>query len=360
MGILSFAGKAASVDNQLLDRKIGEISRTDYRVGNTDRLRDMILNSKDADLFRINVKKLAAGWQTDFKPLIPLFLWSAKTGLMDLHWDIHCSQCNGLTAHHQDMDHLTGHDHCPRCQMDFECTMDGGVEVSFTVNSNVRKIKMPDPMSVPNEPAAQRLNGFEVINSPIFRKFFSRDLLSENESVKVQHVAIMFTDLKGSTKMYQDLGDPKAFKIVKDHFEVAEKVITDHNGVIVKTIGDSIMASFGRTSEAIEAAIGIQKQFEIFNDTLKLKSGISLRIGIHVGPAMVVTLNSRLDYFGTMVNVAARIEALGDGKEIVITKEVFDDLGVRHALLAEAKSVEPFTAALKGIRDEQKVVKIVY
>jgi class 3 adenylate cyclase len=360
MGIFSFGNKTSEADTDLLNKKITEMTRTDYRLENTDRLRDMILNSKDADLFRINVKKLAVAWQTDYKPLIPLFLWSAKTGLMDLHWDIHCPQCNGLTSHHHDMDHLTGQDHCPRCKMDFECTIDGGVEVSFTVNSNVRKIKTPDPMSIPNEPANQRLNGFEVINSPIFRKFFSKDLLSEKESVKVQHVAIMFTDLKGSTQMYQDLGDPRAFKIVKDHFEVAEKVIQEYSGVIVKTIGDAIMASFGRTSEAIEAAIAIQNEFHKFNENLKLNNGISLRIGIHVGPSLVVTLNNRLDYFGTMVNVAARVEALGDGKEIIITKEVFDDLGVRHALLDQAKSVEPFTAKLKGIDEEQKAFRIVY
>lgn len=354
------SGSRTMIDTDLLEKKIIEITKADHRLRETGRLKDTIFQSNDADLYRINLKKLAAEWQTDFKPLIPLFLWSVKFGVMDLHWDIHCPNCNSLTAHHDHIGHLTSQDYCPMCKMDFECTMDSGVEVSFTVNSNIRRIKNPDQSGIPNDPPDKRLNGFEVINSPIFRKFFSKDLLSEKESIRVQHVTILFTDLKGSTKMYESLGDPQAFKIVKEHFDVLEKEIENHNGVIVKTIGDAIMASFGKTHEAIGAAIAVQKQFDIFNEKLKLNNGVSIRIGINVGPALVVTLNNRLDYFGTMVNVAARVESLGDGKEIIITKEVFDDLGVRHELLSKAKSVEPFTARLKGISDAQKVVKVVY
>lgn len=277
-----------------------------------------------------------------------------------MHWDIHCPQCNGRAEHHHELNHLKSESSCPRCKMDFTCTIDSAVEVSFSVNANIRKITVDDNPGMNNAAADARLTGFEVINSPVFRKFFSKELLSENESLSVRHVAIMFTDLKGSTKMYLDLGDAKAFKIVKQHFDVLEEEINSHQGVIVKTIGDAIMASFGKTADAIGAAIAVQNRFKEFNDRLNLQDGVTLRIGIHVGPSLVVTLNNRLDYFGTMVNVAARVEGLGDGKEIIITKDVFDDLGVRHELLRQAKNVEFFSAALKGIEEEQKLVKIIY
>jgi len=348
------------IDVDLLERKLTEMQRLDLRLQHCNRLRDFVLESEDASLYRINIKKLCSVWASDFRPLISLFLWSVKTGLMDLHWDIHCPSCNGVTGHHDGMQGLTSHDHCGFCKKDFECTMDSGVEVTFTINSNIRTVE-PPPMGAPStETPDQRLNGFEVINSPIFRRYFSKDVLSENESLKVQHVTIMFTDIKGSTKMYETLGDAEAFKIVKQHFDVLENEIQKHQGVIVKTIGDAVMASFGKTAEAIGAAIAVQKEFRKFNDTMKLHEGVSLRIGINMGPALVVTLNNRLDYFGTMVNIAARVEALGDGREIIITKDVFDDLGVRNTLLSEAKTVEPFSAKLKGISEEQKVVRIIY
>ncbi|HMW34523.1 MAG TPA: adenylate/guanylate cyclase domain-containing protein, partial [bacterium] len=196
--------------------------------------------------------------------------------------------------------------------------------------------------------------------SPIFRKYFSNELLSEQENLSVRHVAIMFTDLKGSTQMYQQLGDARAFKIVRQHFDVLEQAIHAHGGVIVKTIGDAVMASFAKTSEAVGAAIDAQKQFRTFNESMQLQDGVTIRIGIHVGNSLMVTLNNRLDYFGTMVNIAARVEALGDGNEILITRNVFDDLGVKNELLSRAQSIQPFTARLKGIRDEQKVMKVVY
>lgn len=348
------------VNIETLDRALNEITRTDHRIRHAENLRQLIINGIDNDLYRINIRTLASSWGTDVKVLVPLFLWSVKTGIMDMHWDIHCPQCNGRAEHHHELHHLKSESYCPRCKMDFSCTIDSTVEVSFSVNANIRKIAVNDNPGMNNAAADARLTGFEVINSPVFRKFFSRELLSENESLSVRHVAIMFTDLKGSTKMYLDLGDARAFKIVKQHFDVLEEEINSHQGVIVKTIGDAIMASFGKTGDAIGAAIAVQKRFREFNDQLHLQNGVTLRIGIHVGPSLVVTLNNRLDYFGTMVNVAARVEGLGDGKEIIITKDVFDDLGVRHELLKQAKNVEFFSTQLKGVEEEQKLVKIIY
>ncbi|HNF86233.1 MAG TPA: adenylate/guanylate cyclase domain-containing protein [bacterium] len=348
-----------TINTDFVQRALKQITENDHGIRHLDKLQEWITQCSDTEATSINLYRLSESWGVDIRELTALFLWATKFGLFDLHWNIRCPMCNGKTENHDSLGHMHSGSHCVMCKSDFVCELDNTIEVTFSISGNVR----PLPENVAEEkcgPADQRLNGFQIINSPIFRKYFSDELLSEQENLSVRHVAIMFTDLKGSTQMYQQLGDARAFKIVRQHFDVLEQAIHAHGGVIVKTIGDAVMASFAKTSEAVGAAIDAQKQFRTFNESMQLQDGVTIRIGIHVGNSLMVTLNNRLDYFGTMVNIAARVEALGDGNEILITRNVFDDLGVKNELLSRAQSIQPFTARLKGIRDEQKVMKVVY
>ena len=85
----------------------------------------------------------------------------------------------------------------------------------------------------------------------------------------------------------------------------------DHDGAVVKTIGDAVMASFGDPANAVKAALAMQARIADHELVLKL--------GIHVGPSVVVNLNDRLDYFGSTVNMAARLQGQSQGGDIVLS-----------------------------------------
>jgi len=123
----------------------------------------------------------------------------------------------------------------------------------------------------------------------------------ENNYLKT--ITIMFTDLKDSTKYFEKHGDIKGRLFIERHNNMLFPIIDDHNGDIIKTIGDSIMAKFDSPYLAVRASIKMQKLLDDYNQTASDK--IRIRIGIHTGQAIV----ENNDIFGDAVNVAARIES---------------------------------------------------
>lgn len=90
-------------------------------------------------------------------------------------------------------------------------------------------------------------------------------IYSSRESLAISHVCIMFTDIKGSTSLYDRLGDSAAYALVREHFDVLFHRVEQNDGVIVKTIGDSVMASFKSSADGVAAALAIQAAFRDFN-----------------------------------------------------------------------------------------------
>ena len=101
-------------------------------------------------------------------------------------------------------------------------------------------------------------------------------------------------------------------------------IVRDHDGAVVKTIGDAVMASFGDPANAVKAALAMQARIADHDLVLKL--------GVHVGPSVVVNLNDRLDYFGSTVNMAARLQGQSEGGDIVLSRAVADDPAVKPLL----------------------------
>jgi len=104
-------------------------------------------------------------------------------------------------------------------------------------------------------------------------------------------------------------------------------VTVRHNGAVVKTIGDAIMAAFVTPPDAVSAALKMRSEIERLNEARAARDFV-LKIGIHRGPSIAVTLNDRLDYFGQTVNIASRVEHLAEGDEICLTEEVYAAPGV--------------------------------
>jgi class 3 adenylate cyclase len=171
----------------------------------------------------------------------------------------------------------------------------------------------------------------------------------------VKRLALLFTDLQGSTALYERIGDMKAFDLVRLHFGYLRECIARNSGALVKTIGDAVMASFVDPLDALRAALEMRTRIAQFN----AEAGgdqIALKVGLHSGACLAVTLNDRLDYFGQTVNIAARVQALAEAGEIVVTDEVLSVPGA--ADLVVDLSIERNTVPLKGVAGEVRVHRL--
>jgi class 3 adenylate cyclase len=189
----------------------------------------------------------------------------------------------------------------------------------------------------------------EVISLQVFRDLFAEATLRPGDEAGVSQVALLFSDLQGSTALYERVGDAVAFNMVREHFALLASIVRDHDGAVVKTIGDAVMASFGDPANAVKAALAMQARIADHELVLKL--------GVHVGPSVVVNLNDRLDYFGSTVNMAARLQGQSEGGDIVLSRTVADDPAVRPLLATLAARDE--SVPLKGFADPISFVRLL-
>jgi class 3 adenylate cyclase len=199
------------------------------------------------------------------------------------------------------------------------------------------------------------LSGKRLLTTQTFRDLFRSEVIQASEGIKVREIALLFTDLKGSTALYDRIGDLNAFSLVQQHFERLRDVTVRHNGAIVKTIGDAVMAAFLNPLDAMRAAIAMRSEIATFNQD-RVDRDLILKIGVHNGAAIAVTLNDRLDYFGQTVNIAARVQNLADADEIFISHDVYGAEGVQAELAGLAVSEK--IATLKGIRSNLRVYRV--
>lgn len=197
----------------------------------------------------------------------------------------------------------------------------------------------------------QAVTAAEITALQAFRDLFSNEALRAGELISVGKLSILFTDLRGSTKLYREIGDAPAFASVMRHFDVLRECIAEEDGAIIKTIGDAVMAVFRRPASAIRAMFKAQ---EILSNPPGDALPLFLKAGIHTGVAIAVTLNERLDYFGGTINMAARLESLSSGEDIVISSSVYRDPEVSAMLEDKNKefTAKAFEINLKGFDEE--------
>ncbi|WP_165782105.1 adenylate/guanylate cyclase domain-containing protein [Leptospira perolatii] len=154
-----------------------------------------------------------------------------------------------------------------------------------------------------------------------FRDLFHEEYLSSDLRMDLGNQVLVFTDLVGSTKMYDQSGDAAAFKEVKKHFELLYSLVKENDGAIIKTMGDGSLICFPTTQCAWNFSKKLLNDFEDQNSQIKIK------LGAHQGPCLAVTLTSGVDFFGRTVNRAAKL-LLGAGpNELVCSQEFLQSLG---------------------------------
>jgi class 3 adenylate cyclase len=141
---------------------------------------------------------------------------------------------------------------------------------------------------------------------------------------------------------------------VREHFALLASVVRNHDGAVVKTIGDAVMASFSDPAQAVRAALAMQ---EAIASSARMGGDLVLKVGVHAGPSVVVTLNDRLDYFGSTVNMAARLQGQSAGDDIVLSQTVAGDPAVQEILGGVTKRQE--TVALKGFAEPVSFLRLL-
>jgi len=184
----------------------------------------------------------------------------------------------------------------------------------------------------------------------IFRDLFATEALRPGEQISVGTLTVLFTDLKNSTQLYKEIGDATAFGRVMNHFDVLKGVIAEEDGALVKTIGDAVMAVFRRPVSALRAMLKAQRALALPPEGVE---PLVLKAGIHMGPCIAVTLNDRLDYFGSTVNMAARLEGQSYGSDIIISRALYDDPEIRQLVEENGLLTRRFDIELKGFADER-------
>lgn len=202
-----------------------------------------------------------------------------------------------------------------------------------------------DP-GMPQHPTGYQpfLSAKKLFTTQLFRDQFRGELLGGTDSLTARDLTFLFTDLTGSTALYEKIGDVKAYALVHQHFDTLHAIVRRGEGAVVKTIGDAVMATFGEPAAAVAAAGAMLDAIDGFNRA-RGQEALVLKIGVHRGPCIAVTSNDRLDYFGQTVNLAARIQALAEPEEVVVTDDVLRAEGVagqvtRYAVVGDTVSIK--------------------
>jgi class 3 adenylate cyclase len=201
------------------------------------------------------------------------------------------------------------------------------------------------------------LTAKRMLSNQTFRDVFKADNLNIDQRLKITSLTFLFTDLKGSTALYERVGDLAAFDLVRAHFQALLEIISSEKGAVVKTIGDAVMATFVRPEHAIVAGLRMRAAMDALN-VERGRNDLVVKIGIHEGPCLAVMLNERQDYFGQTVNIAARVQGLSTSQAIHITGPVIDAPAVAAILDREAIVPIQKQAALRGIADKMLVYEI--
>ncbi|MGE5163623.1 MAG: adenylate/guanylate cyclase domain-containing protein [Sphingobacteriales bacterium] len=190
------------------------------------------------------------------------------------------------------------------------------------------------------------------MSNQTFRDIYRTDTLDVDQGLKITSLTFLFTDLKGSTALYDRVGDIVAYDLVREHFRILGEIVSSEGGAVVKTIGDAVMATFPTPDRAVAAALRMRDSVQEFKNDLLVK------IGIHEGPCLAVTLNDRLDYFGQTVNIAARVQNLAQSRAIFATQSVVKNSQVSKLLEESRLELTEQSAALRGVADKMTVFQI--
>jgi class 3 adenylate cyclase len=201
------------------------------------------------------------------------------------------------------------------------------------------------------------LTATRLLSNQEFRDLYRSGTFDPEQRFKITSLTILFTDLRGSTALYDRIGDLAAFDLVRSHFGALLAVVAAEGGAVVKTIGDAVMATFPTPDRALRAAMRMREEMRKINDGRKSED-LALNIGLHSGPCLAVMLDDRQDYFGQTVNVASRVQGLADPSAILATKPIMESSEVARLLAESSYRTTPRRSRLRGLSEAFEIYEV--
>jgi class 3 adenylate cyclase len=165
-----------------------------------------------------------------------------------------------------------------------------------------------------------------------------------------QLCAVLFVDISGSTRLYEELGDAQALARVERCLRLLQRTADELHGRVVKTTGDGLMCAFGEPEAALQAARAMQVR--VLEQTALGGPALGIHVGCHYGGVM----ESAGDLYGDCVNVAARVAGLAKVGQIIATGEA---VGRLSGPVAEKVRLLD-RAAVKGKREPIEIYEFVW
>jgi class 3 adenylate cyclase len=270
-----------------------------------------------------------------------------------LHMSQHIEVTGEPTRDNQLLSFVMTRDHAPAAPVQMR---PGPLQITLENRLNVRTLPavwiVTDAVHELVSKRRPFLTAKRLLTNQTFRDIYRTDTLDVDQRLKITSLSFLFTDLKGSTELYERVGDLAAYDLVRAHFRVLHEIVAAERGAVVKTIGDAVMATFPTPDRAMAAAL---KMREALKD---LKGDLLLKIGIHEGPCLAVSLNDRQDYFGRTVNIAARVQGLATSRSIFATNRVVTDREASKLLRLNGIAATPEKRSLRGIAKQVEIFEI--
>jgi len=201
------------------------------------------------------------------------------------------------------------------------------------------------------------LTAKRLLTNQTFRDIYRTETLDIDQRLKITSLTFLFTDLKGSTELYERVGDLMAYDLVREHFRVLNEIVASEAGAVVKTIGDAVMATFPTPEHGVSAALRMRAAMRSLNEQ-RGQEDLLLKIGIHEGPCLAVVLNERQDYFGQTVNIASRVQGLAASHSIYATGSVVENPEAKEVIETQGLHPTLQKTTLRGINNEFSVYEI--
>jgi len=194
---------------------------------------------------------------------------------------------------------------------------------------------------------ADRVLGRLLLGLPDFVTLFGTEAPATGLQLSVGSMAVLFTDVVGSTELYETLGDARAFALVQRHWRSCEAAAARHHGTVLKTLGDGLFCCFGGLGDAAAAAIEMMAAAEQL-----ATPGVrfAIRAAIHEGPTYLVRASERLDLFGSTVNLASRLMTVTAGSQLAMLASSAAHPGVAAALEETGALLQTSETRLRGLR----------
>ncbi|HUM67292.1 MAG TPA: adenylate/guanylate cyclase domain-containing protein [Chloroflexota bacterium] len=312
-----------------------------------------VAKAANRELIKANPRYLAERMGLPEKDALHLLVTAVAGGLFTLGWRITCPACGAGSQPAVNLAEIDSQAQCHYCHFQFVPHLDDEISVTATAVLRPSESQNDDPSFRADVDARLgKTPALALINVPGFRQLIYNQTVPEGQWLGVKQLVIFFSDLRQSTAFYHRRGDAEAYHWVNEHFRVMFAAVEQFGGTAVKTIGDGIMGVFTEPVGALKAIATGMEGLARLNNMGGLADGdrLVLKVGMHQGSCIVVTLNGRLDYFGETVNIASRLAGLAKGSDVVLSPEVVADAGVCQ--LAESLgALHPFTSQLSGLPD---------